>query len=237
MTFDYSSIIQVKMAKPVEIHLSTNSSLERAVNEVANTYPDWDRIARIFMSTNTYRRQGYASDKLPGLLSEIYLDLLLRDFAVSDQTVVHNPIPFNSRGNNYRFGVGRFGHYEVKELLSMRTYVEYDALTRNDGLITAWEITLKSRRHGGSKQNGRSISSSPLNAIFGYADQRLLPLHDYYGIRDLGYIVVVAADAYMPNVSSAQESFIQRGGHIVPLYADIEQIRRDISQISDRYGL
>lgn len=192
-------------------NLKTNETAFALAHRFKNTSPDWTKIGKVLQDNLIRSRINDAKDdNLLGKLAEVHLRVILEQAASEDSKVILDVIPNEARKGRFRFRhIGVAGGYDVVDQILERSgrfgrralLTQYDALLMLADLPFVLEVKM-----GKARNLADAFSAQRLNRI-------LHPVSLYFQSKDLGYMVVMAADQVRVD-SILQKDLTKAGGMV-----------------------
>jgi len=198
--------------------------------------------ATIALLQEDYRRQRlWQSKDLPGILAEVHLERILKEYT-GDIKVVVDPILDEARTQGFIFKEQN-GYLIAYSKETSRPQTEYDLITIIGGIPTVWEVKMIHRYPSDRSRKGVVKRSSGIQSVLnpGQIGKSLAPIEEFFWERCLyqgllAYILVLPPGIINPQLKKQRE-FIKRGGLLVPFYYSYKDYRALVRKAASKHNL
>lgn len=202
------------------IQLCTNDTLTMCMQELQAFPFDFDTLALDFEKTRIFKSRRYVGGNITGMMFELHVKRALREIVYTNPAIQNNKISHNTKTEHFEFKKKHrqlIAYTRGKKITE--TISEYDVLSviqEDDGLPlpVLWEAKIANIKQRGT---GKLSKGSFRNVMeIEIIQKSFEPLQEFFKTHRFGYVIVANSDAINP-LSTSQQDFLDRGGHILPL--------------------
>jgi hypothetical protein len=228
--------------RPLPFALTANETTLILADDIHSKPPEWDTL---FSHLDEMNFKGNHESTV-GLVGEVHVNNVVNEFAERGdvkEIVVLNPIEPGLIKGDFHFKRNKSGNMVAVEASTKHPVAEYDFFLEAEGLPVVGEVRIAGHRFQGNRgEQGWAHLVTPKTI-----EKKLKPIRKHYANADdpeqYGYVIVTVPDVILPAYhtgmyegqhapleNSLEEIFIQRGGVLVSLPFDLEEVNDEVSR-------